>query len=287
MNQQWLPGDLRDRIRDLVKSKKITQAELANEIGINKSTLSRFMSGKTDTLSNRSVEKIARYFKVSSDFVLGLTQSKDRKNYDIGELGLTVNAAKNLYTQIANREIVSALLENETFNRLTYHLALYRDGLMSNGVAAENQLYSKVSDLLIQQGKNNPAELPASIQSAMTVKAIGQTTSDNEKTTMVQMFLRVMNDIKGSNTTVTQSDMATKEIVEDMIENMGLNQPGVDLRNEATPEKVVGLIMSSLMSVQYPPEYNDMVEEALNDLNKGLMQYWTVMNLIRTEENAG
>ena len=43
----YLPGKIRDRIQDLMKSRKVTQAELAAKIGCSESALSRFISGKT------------------------------------------------------------------------------------------------------------------------------------------------------------------------------------------------------------------------------------------------
>ena len=60
MPQNWLPGDIRDRIRDLCRANNLKQAELALAIGIDKSTLSRFMSGKTDKLADSSLQKIAQ-----------------------------------------------------------------------------------------------------------------------------------------------------------------------------------------------------------------------------------
>ena len=42
----YLPGKIRDRIQDLMKSRKVTQAELATRIGVSESSLSRFISGK-------------------------------------------------------------------------------------------------------------------------------------------------------------------------------------------------------------------------------------------------
>lgn len=42
----YLPGKIRDRIQDLMKSRKVTQAELATRIGCSESSLSRFISGK-------------------------------------------------------------------------------------------------------------------------------------------------------------------------------------------------------------------------------------------------
>lgn len=54
MEQVYLPGKIRDRIQDLMKSRKVTQAELAARIGCSESMLSRFISGKTDKLGNET-----------------------------------------------------------------------------------------------------------------------------------------------------------------------------------------------------------------------------------------
>ena len=54
MDQVFLPGTIRDRIKDLMKSKKMTQAELAVRIGTAESTLSRFLRGDTDKLGNET-----------------------------------------------------------------------------------------------------------------------------------------------------------------------------------------------------------------------------------------
>lgn len=90
MEQTYLPGKIRDRIQDLMKSRKITQAELATRIGCSKSSLSRFISGKTDKLGDENIIRIARVFNVSTDFLLGEVDTPDRLNYDIAELGLSV-----------------------------------------------------------------------------------------------------------------------------------------------------------------------------------------------------
>lgn len=58
MDQVFLPGTIRDRIKDLMKSKKMTQAELAIRIGMAESTLSRFISGSTDKIGNENIIRI-------------------------------------------------------------------------------------------------------------------------------------------------------------------------------------------------------------------------------------
>lgn len=94
MAQEYLPGSIRDRVQDLMKERKLSQNELAKQAGCTESTLSRFLTGKTDKLSDENIVAIAGVFGVSTDFLLGLTSIPDRTNYDLAELGLSVQAAR-------------------------------------------------------------------------------------------------------------------------------------------------------------------------------------------------
>ena len=71
--QVFLQGTIRERLQDLMKSSKITQAELATRLGCSESLLSRFLTGKTDKLGDENIIRIARVFNVSTDFLLGET----------------------------------------------------------------------------------------------------------------------------------------------------------------------------------------------------------------------
>ena len=109
MAQEYLPAPPNVRLADLMKEHDISQPKLAKEIGCSKSTISRFISGAKGTLTHEQVLKISRLFNVSTDFLLGETNVPDRKNYDIAELGLSVEAAKNLYTGRVNTEVVNPI----------------------------------------------------------------------------------------------------------------------------------------------------------------------------------
>lgn len=128
MQEKWLPGNTMDRIRDMCKRRNITQVELAQAIGMDRSTLSRVMSEKTSKLSSQNLVAIANYFEVSTDFLLGLTDIPSRNNHDIEQLGLSVEAAVNLYQGKVNRSVVCQLLENQKFADLTRQIALYQEG---------------------------------------------------------------------------------------------------------------------------------------------------------------
>ena len=133
--QVFLQGTIRERLQDLMKSSKITQAELATRIGCSDSLLSRFLNGVTDKLGDENIIRIARVFNVSTDFLLGETDLPDKLHYDISELGLSVQAARNLYTQKVNPQVVSALLENPEFVNTTYLIDSYLNDELARGMA--------------------------------------------------------------------------------------------------------------------------------------------------------
>lgn len=77
-------------------------------LGINSATLSRFMSGKTVTITNENLVKIADIFNVSTDYLLGRTDIKDKMNHAASELGLSTEVAQNLYTHRVNPAVVNS-----------------------------------------------------------------------------------------------------------------------------------------------------------------------------------
>lgn len=80
MEQEYLPGDTpQQRLQDLMKEYKITQAELASKIGVTESSISRFLNGTKNKLTIEQIISIARIFNVYSDFLLCLTNVPDKK----------------------------------------------------------------------------------------------------------------------------------------------------------------------------------------------------------------
>lgn len=55
MENTFLPGTVRQRLADIMKIRKVSQTELAQRIGCQDSTISRFISGKTDKLSDENI----------------------------------------------------------------------------------------------------------------------------------------------------------------------------------------------------------------------------------------
>ena len=130
---EYLPGDPRERIKDLLLERKITQAQLAETIGISESTLNRYLSGQTEKIPVDHIVAIARFFKVSTDFLLGLTDIPFVTNFDIEKLGLSVGAAKKLLQRKVDPALVSQLIEMPAFNLLIVQLGAAKRGTFDAG----------------------------------------------------------------------------------------------------------------------------------------------------------
>ena len=66
-----------ERLKELRKSKGYSKIRLAQEIGVNYSTISRIETGKTK-IRILTFIKFVNYFKISSDYLLGRINEKKK-----------------------------------------------------------------------------------------------------------------------------------------------------------------------------------------------------------------
>ena len=257
----YLPGKIRDRIQDLMKSRKVTQAELATKIGCSESSLSRFISGKTDKLGDESIIRIAKAFNVSTDFLLGITAVPDRKNYEIDELGLSAQAARNLYTGKANAQVVNYLLESPRFLELTYILEQYFNDTVAAGYAAQNQLYATLSSLTRKSVKTK-----AAAQAANEINRLKTPVYQADLATIENQFMMAVKEVKkeiGNDFAAIRA--MTAEEAEKMFSEI---TKGQDMENlTVTPKQVSDLIISSVAGMDcIDPDALNTLGEALTGL---------------------
>ena len=278
-NKKWLPADTRNRLLDLCKSRKISQSQLAGVIGVDRSALSRFFSGKTDSLSHEYVIAIAKYFNVTTDFLLGETDDPGRINYDIGELGLTVKAAECLYTRKVDPVVLCKLLEHERCGELMHEIGLYLDETMAAGIAAQNQLFNSLSNLLHGHAAKHPEDKPAAEDAAQTVLAMRQplyTERDRILSDVDQMLV----DIKrGRPSNAKQAAFMTRGTMEDMIARLQKGSQGFDLH--ITPEELADSILGQLDMAVCPGPKMDRLRPRLRE---DMIEYFTLMEASKEQD---
>ena len=244
-----------------MKHNNVSQAELARKIGCNDSLLSRFLSEKTDKLGDENIIRIARAFNVSTDFLLGVTTVPDRKNYEIDELGLSAQAARNLYTGKANAQVVNYLLESPRFLELTYILEQYFNDTVAAGYAAQNQLYATLSSLTRKSAKTK-----AAAQAANEINRLKTPVYQADLATIENQFMMAVKEVKkeiGNDFAAIRA--MTAEEAEKMFSEITKCQ---DMENlSVTPKQVSDLIIGSVAGMDcVDPDALSTLGEALTGL---------------------
>ena len=146
---EYLPGNLQERLRELREANGFKSREkLAEVIGVNKTTYSRIENGSTKTISSDILLKLADLYKVPTDYILGLSDTPENTGYDIRELGLSVEAAKNLYSGKVDPRVINELLMNDKFAMATRMMATYFSGAVAELMVTQNKLLDFSYDLL-------------------------------------------------------------------------------------------------------------------------------------------
>ena len=73
---------IKNRIRDLIEDLDLRQIDVANATGIDQKTLSNYETGKTNP-DSYSIIKLSEFFCVTTDYLLGYSDSNIKTNKDI------------------------------------------------------------------------------------------------------------------------------------------------------------------------------------------------------------
>lgn len=267
MERVFISADTRLRIQDLIKcTKGMTQAKLANELGLSESTLSRFLSGQTTKLGDGHIIKIANIFNVSTDFLLGETNIPDKKNYDIEELGLTANAAQALYTHKVNTEIVSQLLESPKFAALTNLLANYQKEVFATGMAAMNQNIDFLRSLMLGQARFVPEDKAVASAVASDLQSFKLPPVSVDTAMIQNVFNQLLHELREKTEShLKESTTATKETLEHFRRNLTKGQDAFNLRT-LTPEYVSDAVLRMVPEGSFPEAALHQLGDALTGL---------------------
>ena len=202
-------------------SKRLSQKELAEIIGIAASQLSRIENGETQRISSDILVKLAKVFGVSTDYILGLTTISVPKSYDINELGLSEGAVKALLTGAVDVQILNRLMEHKSFPYLLYLVKRYFDDTIAAGVRARNELIDIATATLGDFVKENPEHKAEAHEDMRYLRSekLGNNEAETEK--LKNMFMAILKDVKKDiETDEPLGATVTSEVLQQMREEL-------------------------------------------------------------------
>ena len=211
-----LPADnIHQRLCDLRNGTGKTQKEVADELNIQASVLSRIERGETKAVSHDLVIKFAEYYNVSTDYLLCISDVRIRKNVELEELGLTNKALLHLLQGKMDGNILSKMLEHPYFPVLLDTANAYFAESHNSGFAARNAIIdigtADIKDF-IREHPEQKIEGQHDVRRLNAEKVTG-TEADLEK--IKSIFLSMLKDIK-KEYDVPQQDISTDELKKKM-----------------------------------------------------------------------
>ncbi|MFG6344456.1 MAG: helix-turn-helix transcriptional regulator [Lachnospiraceae bacterium] len=147
---------IQERLKDLRVEKGMTLEQLSHQTKIPASTLGSYESDDYKEIPHRNLVILAKYYEVSADYLLGITENRQLGNTPLSDLHMSDAALTLLKEQKINTLLLSELITHEQFRKLMLDLEIYVDGLADMQVKSLNFVVDTSRKRLVK--RYNPDE---------------------------------------------------------------------------------------------------------------------------------
>lgn len=152
---------IQERLKDLCVERGLTLEQLSAETGISKSALGKYEADDFKDISPFSMVELAKFYGVSTDYLLGLTEQKNHPNTELNALHLGDDAIEVLKTGKFNHRLLSELICHKDFQRFMLDAEIYVDRIADMRVNDMNAVLEAVRQMALMKngGEENDLHL--------------------------------------------------------------------------------------------------------------------------------
>ena len=152
---------IQERLKDLRVERSLTLEQLSAETGISKSALGKYEADDFKDISPFSMVELAKFYGVSTDYLLGLTEQKNHPNTELNALHLGDDAIEALRTGKFNHRLLSELICHKDFQRFMLDAEIYVDRIADMRVNNMNAVLEAVRQMALMKngGEENDLHL--------------------------------------------------------------------------------------------------------------------------------
>ena len=134
-----------ERLKDLrVSDHHLTLEQLAEETGLSKSALGKYESDEGKDISPFAIVTLAKYYGVSTDYLLGLTEQKNHSDTELNALHLSDEMIALLKSGRLNHRLLCELATHRNFPRLMTDMEIFVDRIADMRVDSMNTILEAV-----------------------------------------------------------------------------------------------------------------------------------------------
>ena len=120
---------IQERIKDLRVERGLTLKELAEQTGLSSSALGSYEADDTKDISHYALIKLAKFYGVTADYLLGLSEMKSHPNADLADLRLSDGMIDLLKSGQVDNALLCELAAHPDFVKLLADIQIYVEGI--------------------------------------------------------------------------------------------------------------------------------------------------------------
>ena len=119
---------IQERLKDLRVERGLTLEQLAEQTQLSKSALGSYEADDFKDISHYALIKLAKFYSVTADYLLGLSETKNHPNADLADLRVSDDMIELLKSGLVDNFLLCELAVHPDFPRLMADLEIYVNG---------------------------------------------------------------------------------------------------------------------------------------------------------------
>ena len=145
---------IQERLKDLRVERGLTLEQLAEQTHLSKSALGSYEAEDFKDISHYALIKLAKFYGVTADYLLGLSETKNYPNADLADLHLSDDMIELLKRGLVDNSLLCELAVHPDFPRFMADLEIYVNGVAVKQVQTVNAIVDTMSATIMKQ--HNP-----------------------------------------------------------------------------------------------------------------------------------
>ena len=142
---------IQERLKDLRVERGLTLEQLEEQVNLSKSALGSYEAKDFKDISHYAIIKLAKFYGVTADYLLGLSQTRNHPNADLADLRLSDDMIELLKSGRVDTSLLCELAVHPDFPRLMADLEIYVNGIAGKQVQSANAIVDAVSATIMKQ----------------------------------------------------------------------------------------------------------------------------------------
>ena len=163
---------VQERLKDLRVEQGLNLEELAQKTGISKSALGSYENDNDEykEINHGNLLKLADFYQVSVDYLLGLTNNRKYENTPIEELHLSDEVVELLKSERFNNRLLCEIISHEKFKELLADAEIYVDGIATMHFHDTNSSLAALRAMILEEHPEATADRAIKVLEACQVE---------------------------------------------------------------------------------------------------------------------